>query len=145
MWIFLGLGTNLGDKEANLRCALRKIEEQIGSVVSLSTFHLTAPWGFTSSHAFLNAACCVETTLSPTSVLKITQTIEREMGRSEKTVGGNYHDRLIDIDLLVAIADDGTSLTHDSPELKLPHPLLKVRDFVLQPLAEIVDISKILA
>ena len=54
--VYLGLGTNLGDKEQNLRDAVQKIEEQIGKVVSLSAFYITAPWGFTSENSFLNAA-----------------------------------------------------------------------------------------
>ena len=63
--VYVGLGTNLGDKEQNLRDAVQKIEEQIGKVVSLSAFYITAPCGFDSEHSFLNAAACVETELSP--------------------------------------------------------------------------------
>ena len=62
--VYLGLGTNLGDKEQNLRDAVQKIEEQVGEVVSLSAFYVTAPWGFASENSFLNAAACVETELS---------------------------------------------------------------------------------
>ena len=57
--VYVGLGTNLGDKEQNLKVAVQKIEEQIGKVVSLSAFYITAPWGFTSENSFLNAAACV--------------------------------------------------------------------------------------
>ena len=59
--VYLGLGTNLGDKEQNLRMSVKKIEERIGNVVSLSAFYATAPWGFSSENSFLNAAVCVET------------------------------------------------------------------------------------
>ena len=77
--VYVGLGTNLGDKEQNLKVAVQKIEEQIGKVVSLSAFYITAPWGFTSEISFLNAAACVETELSPLDVLQKTQSIERDL------------------------------------------------------------------
>ena len=70
MRIYLGLGTNLGDKELNLRVAVQKIEERIGKVISLSAFYATAPWGFQSDNNFLNAAAGVETSLSPSIYLK---------------------------------------------------------------------------
>lgn len=137
MRVFISLGTNLGEKEQNLRLAIQKIEERIGKVVSLSAFYATAPWGFTSENTFLNAALCVETSLLPLEVLKITQEIEREMGRAHKSVNGIYSDRLIDIDLLLCFAFDGSSILLDTPELKLPHPLMQERRFVMEPLAEI--------
>ena len=99
--VYLGLGTNLGDKEQNLRDAVQKIEEQVGEVVSLSAFYVTAPWGFASENSFLNAAACVETELSPLEVLQETQMIEKELGRTKKSVNGIYSDRLIDIVLLL--------------------------------------------
>ena len=58
--VYISLGTNLGDKEQNLRTAVQKIEEQVGKVISLSAFYITAPWGFDSEHSFLNAAACVD-------------------------------------------------------------------------------------
>lgn len=132
MVVYFSLGTNLGDKEQNLRMAVQKIRKQIGEVISLSAFYATAPWGFSSEHTFLNAAACVETLLPPLSVLHLTQEIEREIGRTHKSVGGVYSDRVIDIDLL--LYDDRVL---DTPELKLPHPLMHERRFVMEPLAEI--------
>lgn len=129
--VYLGLGTNLGDKEQNLRMSIKKIEERIGNVVSLSAFYATAPWGFSSENSFLNAAVCVETTLLPLQVLE-TQRIERELGRTEKSVNGLYADRLIDIDLL--LYDDRVM---DAEGLILPHPLMTERRFVMEPLSEI--------
>lgn len=135
--VYVGLGTNLGDKEQNLKVAVQKIEEQIGKVVSLSAFYVTAPWGFTSENSFLNAAACVDTDLSPLAVLQETQAIERELGRTKKSVDGVYSDRLIDIDLLF-YEDLVLSVTSPSgAELNLPHPLMTERDFVMLPLAEI--------
>jgi len=132
MHVYLGLGTNLGNKEQNLRFAVQDIEKRIGKVVSLSAFYATAPWGFSSDNAFLNAAVCVETELSPLEILSITQSIEHEMGRIHKSVNGVYSDRVIDIDLLLC-----GSLVLDTPALRLPHPLMQERSFVMEPLAEI--------
>ncbi len=130
--VYLGLGTNLGDKERNLRMAVQKIEERIGKIVSLSAFYVTAPWGFASDNSFLNAVVCVETSLRPLEVLKETQAIERELGRTSKSVGGVYSDRLIDIDLLLC-----GDIIMDEEGLILPHPLMTERRFVMEPLAEI--------
>lgn len=135
--VYVSLGTNLGDKEQNLRDAVQKIEEQIGKVISLSAFYVTAPWGFTSENTFLNAAACIETSLAPFEVLHETQTIERELGRTHKSVNRAYSDRLIDIDLLLY---DDLILSASSPsgvELNLPHPLMAERAFVMRPMAEI--------
>lgn len=132
MHVYFGLGTNLGDKEQNLRLAVQHIEERIGKVVSLSAFYATAPWGFASDNTFLNAVVCVETSLPPLEILSVTQSIEKEMGRIHKSVNGVYSDRVIDIDLL--LYDD---LVLDTPTLKLPHPLMQERRFVMEPLAEI--------
>lgn len=130
--VYLGLGTNLGNKEANLRTAIYKLQERIGKQVSLSSFYETAPWGFESEHSFLNAAIGLETNLSPTEVLHITQEIEKELGRTQKSVNGSYSDRLIDIDILLY-----DNLVLQSPELTVPHPLMTERDFVMKPLIEI--------
>lgn len=130
--IYLGLGTNLGDKEANLRHAVNLIQKRIGKLVSLSSFYETTPWGFESEHNFLNAAICIDTSFSPIEVLHLTQAIEKEMGRTKKSVHGIYSDRPIDIDLLLY----GDTVMN-SPELTLPHPFMTERDFVMKPLAEI--------
>lgn len=130
--VYLALGTNLGDKEYNLRMTADKINERIGRVISLSAFYATAPWGFDSANSFLNAACCVETSLSVWELLDITQEIEQEIGRKNKSVNGIYSDRLIDIDLLLY-----DSLIINTDKLTLPHPLMTKRDFVMKPLCEI--------
>ena len=152
--VYLGLGTNLGNKKANIRRAVRKIEELIGTVERQSALYETEPWGFSSENMFVNAVVRVQTELSPMQLLRVTQQIERDMGRTRKSVrrsgsessitgdsqphGGEqlpvYHDRPIDIDIL--LYDD---LTVDEPELKIPHPLMQERDFVMIPLREIID------
>ena len=130
--VYLGLGTNLGDKEANLKAAIEEIKKRVGEVTSLSAFHASEPWGFQSENSFLNAACCVHTEFNPMEVLHTTQEIERLLGRLKKTVGGIYSDRMIDIDIL--LYDD---LHIQTPELIIPHPLMWERDFVMIPLREI--------
>ena len=102
-------------------------------VVRTSQFHETEPWGFSSANMFMNAAVCIDTRLSPRALLEATQAIEREMGRTVKSADGQYHDRLIDIDIL--IYDD---IRVDEPDLKIPHPLMHEREFVMRPLGEIL-------
>lgn len=131
--VYLSLGTNLGDKERNLSVAIKEIGRRIGTVRVQSAFLTTKPWGFSSDNDFLNAAVCCETALSPFDLLHGTQTIERDMGRLSKSVGGVYHDRIIDIDILVY--DD---IHIETPELTIPHPRMNERDFVLKPLKEIM-------
>ena len=130
--VYLSLGTNLGSKADNLYNAIHFVEKRIGEVVSQSAFYETKPWGFVSENSFLNAAVQVKTRLTPTEVLDATQQIECEMGRMHKTRDGAYCDRIIDIDLL--LYEDW--IVH-SRQLVIPHPLMHVRDFVLEPLAEI--------
>lgn len=131
--VYLSLGTNLGDKEQNLMSAITEIERRIGSIRAKSAFLATAPWGFESEHSFLNAAVRVETELTPFALLDATQQIERDMGRTLKSVNGKYHDRIIDIDIL--LYDD---LRIKTQRLTIPHPLMYERDFVLIPLREIL-------
>lgn len=131
---YLSLGSNLGDKRQNLKSAIEEIEKQIGHVVRQSAFIETEPWGFDSDNGFVNAAVCVETELTPLQVLHTTQGIERSLGRREKSVNGEYHDRIIDIDILL-YGDEKIN----EPGLIIPHPLMHERDFVMIPLMEIMD------
>lgn len=128
---YLALGTNIGNKRRNMITAAALLAERVGDVLALSGFYETEPWGFQSENTFLNAALQLETALSPLELLKATQEIEIEMGRTQKS-NGAYHDRIIDIDIL--LYDD---LVMQTPELTLPHPLMHERLFVMGPLAEI--------
>ena len=129
---YIGLGSNLGDKEANISTAVRLLRDKAGKVVSLSSLFKTAPWGFDSQNDFVNAALCLETDFSPLHLLDVTKAIEIQMGRTSKSSGGEYHDRIIDIDILMI---EGIAM--DTPELTLPHPLMHKRAFVLEPMMEI--------
>ena len=141
--VFLGLGSNLGDREEHIRKAIALIGESIGLVIRQSSLIETEPWGFESSNRFLNGVILVETSLTPRQLLKATQKIERQLGRKKKSTASHishlspltshhYSDRSIDIDIL--LYDD---LTIDEPDLKIPHPLMQQRDFVMIPLNEI--------
>ena len=135
--VYLGLGSNLGDRNANIEQSIALINERVGDVVRRSSFIETEPWGFQSNNAFLNAVILCETTLTPREVLKATQKIERELGKTtahatRRKNYSQYKDRPIDIDIL--LYDD---LTIDEPDLKIPHPLMQQRDFVMIPLNEI--------
>ena len=125
--VYLGIGTNLGDKEGNILRAYELIRDRVGEIVKRSTLYNTEPWGFESENSFLNSVICVETALFPRQLLQTTQQIEREMGRTNKST-----DRIVDIDIL--LYDD---LKVNEPDLVIPHPLMKERDFVMKPLLEI--------
>lgn len=129
--LYLSLGANLGPREETLERAISDIENRIGHVFVRSGFFETAPWGFSSKNAFLNACIGVETECSPGQCLRLTQQIERTLGRTHKS-DGHYSDRVIDIDLLFY-----DHLVLDEKDLQLPHPLLHQRRFVLEPLCQI--------
>ena len=142
--VYLGLGSNLGDRETHILKAVALIAERVGCVVRQSSLVETEPWGFESDNRFLNAVILCETTLAPRDVLLATQQIERDMGRKKKSVNGKsvngksvnpvYSDRPIDIDILLY-----DRITIDDPDLQIPHPLMRERDFVMIPLREICE------
>jgi len=144
--VYLGLGSNLGDREENMRKAIQLIGERVGKVTKQSSFIETDPWGYESANRFLNAVVLCETSKKPREVLLLTQQIERDLGRKTKRhfkkndVGStsveteSYSDRPIDIDIL--LYDD---LTVDEPDLQIPHPLMQERDFVMIPLKELTN------
>ena len=126
---YIALGSNLGDKEANLRRALELLIERGVEIVKTSTFISTEPYGVTDQPTFLNGVCEVRTSLEPLALLHILLAIEQEMGRVRLR---HWGERNIDLDLLLY-----EDVVLDTGELKLPHPDMQNRDFVLLPLAEI--------
>ena len=134
--VYLSLGSNLGDREATMRRAIGLLNKRAGSVDRQSSFIETEPWGFESTNKFLNMCVRLLTTLSPEQLLLATKQIERELGRTQKSVNGQYHDRPIDIDILMY--DD---VHIDSNDLTLPHPHMQEREFVMKPLREILSIG----
>ncbi len=159
--MYLGLGSNLGNREQAIYDAIELLGRQAGDVEAQSALYYSEPWGFQSANAFANAVVRLTTPLSPHKLLRVTQSIERQMGKTARhaterpaTVpeasasGGSapvplalasgesapvYHDRPIDIDIL--LYDD---LTIDTPDLKIPHPLMRQRPFVMEPLRQIM-------
>lgn len=139
MLIYFGLGSNLGNRELNLRTAIQLLHERVGDCCACSSIYRSAPQGFISDNEFANMVAVCETCHSPEQVLLITQQIEQEMGRTRKSINGIYHDRIIDIDLLQAI-DNSKHIIQHSPTLILPHPCMQERDFVMIPLREVESI-----
>ena len=135
MVIYFGIGTNLGNREENLRKAVELLHERVGECIACSSVYRSAPQGFVSENEFANIVAVCQTIHSPEEVLLITQQIEREMGRTEKSVNGVYHDRVIDIDLLQARGDE--AIRRSDERLMLPHPRMQERDFVMIPLREV--------
>lgn len=132
--VYFSLGSNIGNRKRIVRDAITLLGERVGEVVRQSSLVETEPWGFTSPNKFINCCACCDTALQPRDVLQVTQGIERELGRTGKSVNGEYHDRVIDIDILLY-----GDLRVDEPDLKIPHPLMWQREFVMKPLREIMD------
>jgi len=133
MQVYLGIGTNLGEKENNLHSAIAFLQQRVGQLLRCSSFYYSKPWGFRSDNDFVNVVASFETDLSPLDLLEQTQAIERDMGRPEKSQDDQYVDRIIDIDILL-YGEEHINL----PQLKIPHPLMQERDFVMIPLREIM-------
>ena len=129
MAIYIALGSNLGDKEINLKEALLRLAKKGIKICKVSDFIATRPYGVTDQPDFLNAVAEVETDISPAELLQVLLQTEREMGRLRLRRWG---ERNIDLDLLLY---DGQTI--DLPELKVPHPDMQNREFVLKPLAQI--------
>lgn len=126
--IYLGLGTNLGDRAANLQAAISRLAENL-TVTAVSPIYETAPWGITDQPDFLNMCLSVETDLPPHELLALLKKLEQEIGR---VPGERWGPRLIDIDLLFY-----TNQIIKTEKLTIPHPELPERAFVLRPLADI--------
>ncbi|MDD2510448.1 MAG: 2-amino-4-hydroxy-6-hydroxymethyldihydropteridine diphosphokinase [Syntrophomonas sp.] len=128
--VYIGLGSNCGFKQENLAVARNMITELEGTrIVKSSSLYLTAPWGRTEQEDFINQVIEIETALEPLVLLQSLQEIEIKMGRQRKEKWGP---RIIDLDILL-FGDE----VLDFPELKVPHPLMRQRLFVLVPLREI--------
>jgi 2-amino-4-hydroxy-6-hydroxymethyldihydropteridine diphosphokinase len=128
---YIGLGANLGDREAMLRAAVEQLAAEPGiEVVAVSPMHETDPVGYAAQPRFLNAAAAVETELPPRDVLDRLLGIERRLGRTRD--GPRFGPRTIDLDLLLY----GNERI-DEPGLEVPHPRLHERLFALEPLLEL--------
>jgi len=128
--VFLGLGSNLGKRKENLHTALAMIGEMTGRILLSSSVYETEPWGFETEHRFLNMVVKLETELVPSDLLEALLEIEKSMGRVRDKK--QYSSRVIDIDIL--FYEDLDIAYHN---LKIPHPHIQDRRFVLVPLVEI--------
>src|SRR5262245_29056906 len=126
--VYLALGSNLGDRRANLGAAVGRLREQV-AIEALSSLYETEPAYVTDQPRFLNAALRGRTALAPQALLAFVKQIEHDLGRA---AGQRYGPRVVDIDLLLY-----GEQTIDTPELIVPHPRMAERPFVLAPLAEI--------
>ena len=129
--VYIGIGSNLGDRHKNCLRAIELMKQNWLSVVKQSLVHETAPWGLTEQPAFLNMAVEAETGLAPLELLGLLKKIEKDMGRQETVRWGS---RIIDLDILLY---DDIILKTDA--LVIPHPLMHEREFVLDPLAELAE------
>lgn len=132
MKALLGLGTNMGDKLDNLKTAIDSLDIVPNiNVIKESCVYDTAPWGYSEQDNFYNMVCEIETSLTPEALLGVCLGIEAAMGRIRTIKNGP---RVIDIDVLLC-----EGYTSDTDELKVPHPLIGERDFVLVPIKDIYD------
>lgn len=127
---YIGIGANLGNREATMRRALELLAGEGVEVVAVSTFRDTDPVGYVDQPRFLNAAAALETELSARELLDRLLAVERKLGRTRE--GPRYGPRTIDLDLLLY----GDEVV-DEPGLRVPHPHLAERRFALEPLAEL--------
>ncbi len=126
---YLLIGSNLGDKTAQLEKAVQYIQQECGEIVKRSAFYETAPWGFTDQPSFINQAIWIKTSLDPEELMQSLLNIEAKMGRIRTVKLGP---RIIDLDILQI---DQTVM--ETPILHIPHPAMTERRFALAPLAEI--------
>jgi len=130
--VVIALGTNLGDKELNLKNAIHLIRSKVGDVSKVSSIFKNSAVGFESENEFFNACLICETELNPKQVLKRLQEIEKILGRIKTKE--SYEDRVIDLDIIFY-----DNLVFKSIDLEIPHPNYSERNFVLIPMLELFD------
>lgn len=126
------LGSNLGDRQAIIQNALKRIEEQCGNILQLSSLYESEPWGFVSSEHFLNQVALISTQLKANDLLDKLLEIEKVSGRN-RTSESDYVSRILDLDILYY-----GNLVIETDTLSIPHPRLHMRRFTLMPLCEIM-------
>jgi len=128
---YLSVGGNLNNTPEKFERLFLLLQGRVGEIVQKSSYYQSDAWGFESEHLFINIALCLQTELSPFELLKETQSIEKELGRTEKTTT-TYQDRTMDIDIIFYAQE-----IIKTPDLEIPHPKMHLREFVLAPLNEI--------
>ena len=129
--VYLSIGSNKGNRSVLINKAIDEIEKKIGKIISRSSIYQSKSWGF-DSNDFYNLSLLIDTDIEPKSLLINLKKIEKSMGRED--IDGSYSDRFIDIDILFY-----DNIIIDSEDLKIPHPKIEIRKFVLVPMLEIAD------
>lgn len=129
--VYLSIGSNKGNRSVLINKAIDEIEKKVGIIISRSSIYQSKSWGF-DSNDFYNLCLLIDTDIMPKSLLINLKKIEKSMGRED--VDGSYSDRFIDIDILFY-----DNIITDSEDLKIPHPKIEIRKFVLVPMLEIAD------
>jgi len=128
--VLISLGSNEGNRQENIQKAITLIKQQLGSVIAVSPIYETPSWGYKDA-AYLNNAICLTTNMLPLDLMISLLEIERQLGR-KRTNSESYESRCIDLDIILI---EGIIVNH--PQLQVPHPRMKLRKFVLQPLVDI--------
>ena len=129
--VYLSIGSNKGNRSVLINKAIDEIEKKIGKIISRTSIYQSKSWGF-DSNDFYNLSLLIDTDIEPKSLLINLKKIEKSMGRED--IDGSYSDRFIDIDILFY-----DNIIIDSEDLKIPHPKIAIRKFVLVPMLEIAD------
>ena len=129
--VYLSIGSNKGNRSVLIIKAIDEIEKKIGKIISRTRIYQSKSWGF-DSNDFYNLSLLIDTDIEPKSLLINLKKIEKSMGRED--IDGSYSDRFIDIDILFY-----DNIIIDSEDLKIPHPKIEIRKFVLVPMLEIAD------
>ena len=129
--VYLSIGSNKGNRSVLINKAIDEIEKKIGKIISRTSIYQSKSWGF-DSNDFYNLNLLIDTDIEPKSLLINLKKIEKSMGRED--IDGSYSDRFIDIDILFY-----DNIIIDSEDLKIPHPKIEIRKFVLVPMLEIAD------
>ena len=129
--VYLSIGSNKGNRSVLINKAIDEIEKKVGIIISRSSIYQSKSWGF-DSNDFYNLSLLIDTNIEPKSLLINLKKIEKSMGRED--IDGSYSDRFIDIDILFY-----DNIIIDSEDLKIPHPKIEIRKFVLVPMLEIAD------
>jgi len=129
--VYLSIGSNKGNRSVLINKAIDEIEKKVGKIISRSSIYQSKSWGF-DSNDFYNLCLLIDTDIVPKSLLVNLKKIEKSMGRED--IDGSYSDRFIDIDILFY-----DNIITDSEDLKIPHPKIEIRKFVLVPMLEIAD------
>ena len=129
--VYLSIGSNKGNRSVLINKAIDEIEKKVGIIISRSSIYQSKSWGF-DSNDFYNLCLLIDTDIMPKSLLINLKKIEKSMGRED--IDGSYSDRFIDIDILFY-----DNIIIDLEDLKIPHPKIEIRKFVLIPMLEIAD------